>query len=97
MSYQNPEVIPGIDGHISTNTLYIIQTAGSAHGLRAKLKHTMAKLGLDPSRIDDPDAVLPNQVGSGDRELKNDAYAKGLRYSGCGGALWRFIFIFSIT
>ena len=35
---------------------------------------------MDPALIDDPDAVLPNQVGSEDREIKNDAYAKGLRY-----------------
>ena len=40
----------------------------------------MLKLGLDPTKLDDPDAVLPNQVGSDDKELKNDAFAKGLRY-----------------
>jgi hypothetical protein len=45
----------------------------------------MAKLGLDPALIEDPEAVLPNQIGSTDKELKNEAYAKGLRYSG-GGA-----------
>jgi hypothetical protein len=45
----------------------------------------MAKLGLDPALIEDPEAVLPNQIGSTDKELKNEAYAKGLRYS-CGGA-----------
>jgi hypothetical protein len=45
----------------------------------------MAKLGLDPTLIEDPEAVLPNQIGSTDKELKNEAYAKGLRYS-CGRA-----------
>jgi hypothetical protein len=45
----------------------------------------MAKLGLDPALIEDPEAVLPNQIGSADKELKNEAYAKGLRYS-YGGA-----------
>ena len=39
----------------------------------------MAKLGLDPGLLDDPDAVLPDQVGALDKELKNEAYAKGLR------------------
>lgn len=48
-----------------------------------RLKHNMMKLGMDPALIDDPDAVLPNQVGSEDKQLKNEAYAKGLRYFPC--------------
>jgi hypothetical protein len=56
-----------------------VKNAGSAPGLINKLKFTMSKLGLDPSQLDDPDAILPNQVGSEDHALKNDAYAKGLK------------------
>lgn len=58
---------------------WLLQKEGKAQGLRNRLKHSMAKLGLDPALIDDPDAVLPNQVGSTDKELRNEAYAKGLR------------------
>ena len=34
---------------------------------------------MDPTLIDNPDAILPNQAGSNDLELKNDLYDKGLR------------------
>lgn len=58
---------------------YYSQSEGQTNGIRMRLKHSMMKLGMDPTLIDDPDAVLPNQVGSEDKQLKNDAYAKGLR------------------
>ena len=57
-----------------------LQGAGRAKNITNRLKRSMQKQGMDPALIDDPDAVLPNQVGSEDKEIKNDAYAKGLRY-----------------
>lgn len=44
-----------------------------------QLKWTMKKKGIDPALLDDPHAVLPNQIGSNDKALKNEVYAKGLR------------------
>ena len=59
-----------------------MRCAKAAEGNKAimkRLKYSMHKQGLDPDAIDDPDAVLPDQVGSSDAELKNDMYEKGLR------------------
>jgi hypothetical protein len=44
-----------------------------------RLKLNLAKEGLETNLIDDPNAVLPNQAGYSDREIRNDAYEKGLR------------------
>lgn len=74
-------VLPFVAFFCLTLSSTSIQNERASKGLRNRLKHSMAKLGLNPDMIDDPDAVLPNQVGSEDKELRNEAYAKGLRWA----------------
>ena len=47
--------------------------------LLKKLKWTMAKKGLDGNALDKADDIVPNQAGSGDKEVKNLTFDKGLR------------------
>ena len=44
-----------------------------------KLKWMLGKDGMDPDLLDDARAVMPNQAGSTDNEIKNDKYERGLR------------------
>ncbi len=45
-----------------------------------QVKKQMEKNGFDPSLLDDPDAPLPDQIGSKDGPLRVDRFEKGLRY-----------------
>lgn len=47
--------------------------------IEKRLKYAMNKAGLDPTLIDDPEAIIPNQAGSSDAALKNDTFDGGLR------------------
>ena len=45
-----------------------------------QIKKQMEKSGFEPSLLDDPDAPLPDQIGSADKALPVEQFEKGLRY-----------------
>ncbi len=68
---------------MSFSTQYVTfcstQAESYSKAIEKRLKHSMTKIGLDPSLIDSPDKVLPNQPGSNDAVLRNESYEQGLR------------------
>lgn len=45
-----------------------------------RLKQSMAKIGLNPDLLDEPDLILPNQIGSSNEEIRTEPYEAGMRY-----------------
>jgi alpha-tubulin suppressor-like RCC1 family protein len=44
------------------------------------LKADVKRKGIDPSFLDDPKAILPGQIGSGDDTIYNQTFEPGIRY-----------------
>lgn len=53
---------------------------GKNKAIVRRLKLALKKEGMDPNLLDNPEAILSDQAGYSETEVKNDVYEKGLRY-----------------